>query len=54
MLSDRNLIDSMKEDPTGGSQSADNSKVVKNEEKKTQEAIVNRMKDLNKKLNDLG
>lgn len=55
VLSDRNLIDSMsKEDHEGGRQSADNSKVVKNEEKKTQEAIVNRMKDLNKKLNDLG
>ena len=53
VLSDRNLIDSVKDDEIGGRQTADSSKGVKIEEKKTQEAIVNRMKDLNKKLNDL-
>jgi len=53
VLSDRNLMDWLKDDEVGGRTSVDSSKLIKNEEKKTQEAIVNRMKDLNKKLTEL-
>ena len=53
VLSDRNLMDTFKDEAAGAKQFVDSTKLLKNEEKKTQEANVNKMKDLNKKLNNL-
>lgn len=53
VLSDRNLMDTFKDEAAGARQFVDSSKLLKNEEKKTQEANVNKMRDLNKKLNNL-
>ena len=51
VLSDRNLMG--QDEAAGTRQGVDSTKLLKNEEKKTQEANVNKMKDLNKKLNNL-
>ena len=53
VLSDRNLMDWLKDDDEAGRQLVDSSKLIKNEEKKTQEKIVNDMRDLDKKLTEL-
>ena len=47
VLSDRDQMDSMKDNEAGGRQFVDSSKIIKNEEKKTQEAIVNHMREMN-------
>ena len=46
-------MDWLKDDDEAGRQLVDSSKLIKNEEKKTQEKIVNDMRDLNKKLTEL-
>ena len=53
VLSDPNLMDTLKDVERDGRQLIDSSKLVKTEEKKTQEANINSLKDLNKGLLDL-
>ena len=52
-MSDPNLMDTLKDVERDGRQLIDSSKLVKTEEKKTQEANINSLKDLNKGLLDL-
>lgn len=54
VLSDRSLMETLKDEEAAGSrQFVDSSKLLKNEEKKTQEANVNKLREINKRLTDL-